>query len=172
MVDRKADKNDLNESFKEDNPSRKPPQIVRIEIEIPPNKTNYLVGEYFDPTGMVVRAYFSNLTDMIATLYTFTPTGALTINDTHITVEYFNKTAILPITVTSPISLISISIDQPPLKTAYFAGDYFESYGMVVKAYYSNGISETITDYTIIQNGQLGFNNTQIKYIWEKRMAN
>ena len=90
----------------------------------------------------------------------------------HITVEYFNKTAILPITVTSPISLISISIDQPPLKTAYFAGDYFESYGMVVKAYYSNGISETITDYTIIQNGQLGFNNTQIKYIWEKRMAN
>ncbi len=171
MVDRKADKNDLTESFKEDNPSRKPPQIVRIEIEISPNKTNYLVGEYFDPTGMVVRAYFSNLTNMIATLYTFIPTGALTIYDTHITVEYLNKTAILPITVTSPISLISISIDQPPLKTAYFVGDYFESYGMVVKAYYSNGISETITDYTIIQNGQLGFNNTQITIYYQNKTA-
>lgn len=38
--------------------------VVRIEIETPPNKTVYAVGESFDPTGMVVRAFVEHTKDV------------------------------------------------------------------------------------------------------------
>ena len=74
--------------------------VVRIEIETPPNKTVYAVGESFDPTGMVVRAYYSNLTNAIIQLYTYSPSGPLAVNDHSITVSFSGKTDSVPITVT------------------------------------------------------------------------
>lgn len=77
-----------------------PKQVVHIEIEVSPNKTSYFVGETFDPAGMVVRVYYSDLTINTTTLYSYTPNGPLSLSDSYITVSFFNKTANLPIFVT------------------------------------------------------------------------
>ena len=45
-----------------------PKQVVHIEIEVSPNKTSYFVGEAFDPSGMVVRVYYSDLTTNTTTV--------------------------------------------------------------------------------------------------------
>ena len=74
-------------------------EVVMIEIETPPQKTVYLVDESFDPTGMVVRAYYSNLTSSIVQFYTYSPTTPLTLNDVSITVSFGGKTDSLSITV-------------------------------------------------------------------------
>ncbi len=51
--------------------------------------------------------------------------------------------------------LESIEITTPPTKTSYIVGDDFDKAGMVVKAKYSDGNSEEITDYTITDGTKL-----------------
>ena len=43
----------------------------------------------------------------------------------------------------------SIDITTEPTKTSYTYGDDLDLSGMVVKAYYSDNTSKTITDYTV-----------------------
>ena len=63
-------------------------KLVSIAVTTPPNKTAYRVGEYFDPSGMVVHATYSNGTTMIATGYSFEPDGPLSLDTTSITIRY------------------------------------------------------------------------------------
>ena len=58
--------------------------------------------------------------------------------------------------------LVSLSIDNAPNKTTYFVGDRFERYGMVVKAHYDDGTSNTIDFYFINPSDPLSINDTQI----------
>lgn len=56
-------------------------------------------------------------------------------------------------------SIESISIKTQPTKKEYFAGENFDSTGMVVEAIYTDGTIEQVTDYTItdgksLKNGQ------------------
>lgn len=45
----------------------------------------------------------------------------------------------------------SIDITTEPTKTSYTYGDDLDLSGMVVKAYYSDNTSKTITDYTVMR---------------------
>ena len=78
---------------------KKPKTVVRIEIEILPIKTSYFTGECFDPTGMVVRAYYSDFTNGTTSMYLFSPTNPLKLSNTSITVSFLGQSAVLPITV-------------------------------------------------------------------------
>ena len=63
-------------------------KLVSIEITHSPNKTSYRPGQTFDPAGMEVTATYSNGATMLATGWTYTPTGALTESDQSVTVIY------------------------------------------------------------------------------------
>ena len=63
-------------------------KLVSIEITHSPNKTSYRPGQTFDPAGMEVTATYSNGATLLATGWTYTPTGALTESDQSVTVIY------------------------------------------------------------------------------------
>ena len=62
--------------------------LSNIAITTPPTKTAYTVGDTFDSTGMVVTATYSDGTRATVTGFTYTPDGALAVNDTSITISY------------------------------------------------------------------------------------
>lgn len=88
-----------------------------IAITTEPAKTTYTVGESFDPTGMVVTAYYVDAADashtkevvLPSTDLTITPSGALDINDTFVTVSYNGKSATQVISVTAGPKIVSWS---------------------------------------------------------------
>ena len=125
-------------------------ELVSIKVTTPPTKTSYVVGEIFNPSGMVVTGTYNNGgTGVLApSEYTITPSTALKTSDKTITVTAGDKSATTPITVTAK-SLTSIAVTTPPTKTSYIAGQMFESSGMVVTGYYSDGSTAVINDYTV-----------------------
>ena len=84
-------------------------QLESIAITNEPNNILYVVGDTFDPAGMVVTATYTNGTT--ATLasgdFTLTPNAALTVDDTQIVVSYtyndITVTANQPVTVLAAI---------------------------------------------------------------------
>lgn len=63
-------------------------RLQAISITAPPNKTLYMTGEAFDPTGMVVTASYSNGAALIATGYAVEPAGPLPEGLEAVTVRY------------------------------------------------------------------------------------
>lgn len=88
-------------------PSGGSSSLTSISITTPPKKTEYIVGETFDPSGLVVTAAFSDGASVAVdeTGISFAPSGALNTTDTQITVSLtfgnVTKTAVQPITVIS-----------------------------------------------------------------------
>ena len=96
-------------TYKDVPPQQPTATLTDIVITTPPTKTTYTAGESFDPTGMVVMAYYSDQSSrpLSNNDYTYAPAGALTANDTKITVTYNDglgtiKTAEQAITVSPP----------------------------------------------------------------------
>ena len=139
------------------------PNLTMIEISVLPDKTEYKAGEFFDPTGMLVRAYFDDGSNKLVKGYTYSPNGALAKNDTTITVSYtkkgITKTTSFNITI---IYLDRIAITQAPTYTSYYDDQSFNTQGMEVTAYYSNNSSSVVTNYTYSPSGVLPYGTTQV----------
>lgn len=77
--------------------------LESIAITTPPTKTAYVAGETFDPSGMIITATYSDESAAAVTGYSVSPTAALTVSDTAVTVSYtedgVTKTATVNITV-------------------------------------------------------------------------
>lgn len=139
----------------------KPWNLTGIEVTTQPTKTSYIVGESFDPTGMVVKATYvdanntSNTKTEVITDYTYTPDGALSVSDNAITISYGGKTATVAITVTNAPAqdyLFHETFGNNPGK----AREWNDSYSV------KTGIPEVysgITSY-IVSNVKQGKNNT------------
>ncbi len=125
-------------------------EMSSISVKTAPNKTAYYIGESFDATGMVIEATMSNGTKKTVTGWTYTPTGALGLANTTITITYaeggVSKTCTQAITVSNYLS--SIAVTHAPTKTSYFTGETFNSAGMVVTATMADGSKKTVTGYT------------------------
>ena len=138
--------------------------LDHIAVTTPPNKTAYKYGETFQPAGMVVTAYYTDDTSRAVTGYTYSPTGALAMNNTTITISYtegsVSKQTTQAITVAKVLE--SIEITTPPNKTAYFSGETFNPAGMVVTAHYNDGSSAAVSGYTYSPTGALATGNTTI----------
>ena len=96
----------------EDIPQQPPTAtLTDIVITTPPTKTTYTAGESFDPTGMVVTAYYSDQSSrpLSNNEYTYAPAGALTANDTEITVTYDDGLG----TIKTAEQAITVSPAQP-----------------------------------------------------------
>ena len=138
--------------------------LASIEISNPPTKTAYKYGEVFSPAGMAVTARYTDGQSRTVTGYTYSPTSALKLSDTTITVSYtegdVTKTTTQAITVAKVLS--GIKITTPPNRTAYFEREVFDPEGMVVTANYTDGSSKTVTGYTYSPTSQLSKGTTMI----------
>ena len=63
-------------------------KLVAIDITKEPNKVNYRPGQTFDPAGMEVTATYSNGATLLATGWTYSPTGALAEGTQSVTIVY------------------------------------------------------------------------------------
>lgn len=140
--------------------------LASIEISNPPTKTAYKYGEVFSPAGMAVTARYTDGQSRTVTGYTYSPTGALKLSDTTITVSYtegdVTKTTTQAITVAKALDRIAVT--TPPNRTSYFSGEQFSAAGMVVTAYYTDGSSGAVTGYAYSPAGALAAGNTTIPF--------
>ena len=124
-----------------------------MEIASQPDKIVYNDGESFDPTGLVVKAVYSDESKKDVTDYTLSiaKDTVLTTADKKVTVSYtedeITKTVDFNITVNKVLK--SIEIETQPTKKEYNDGEKFNSAGMVVKAVYSDGSKETVNNYNL-----------------------
>ena len=63
-------------------------KLLTIDVTKAPDKVNYRPGQTFDPTGMEVTATYSNGATLIATGWTYSPTGALAEGTQSVTILY------------------------------------------------------------------------------------
>ena len=129
--------------------------LESIEVTAQPAKTDYYIGESFDPTGMTVTASYQGssgsitreISGYICDVETFTESGTQTV-----TVSYtqgdVTRTAEVTVTVAA-VELNKLEVTAPPAKTVYKVGEAFDSTGMKVTATYSDGSSREVTDYTV-----------------------
>lgn len=83
-----------------------PKKLLGIYISKPPAKTQYRAGESFDNAGMEVSAFYDNGQTILVDRYTYS-IKPLALGDTTVVITYIDKTAIVPITVSSskPITM-------------------------------------------------------------------
>ncbi|MBQ7895884.1 MAG: BspA family leucine-rich repeat surface protein, partial [Oscillospiraceae bacterium] len=97
--------------------------LSSVAVTRQPNKTEYTAGENFDPTGMVVTAYYADGSSREITGYSIAGGSNLSPNSTSVTVSYtengVTKTANVAVTVKSVIP-----------KMGNFASWYKSSYGL------------------------------------------
>lgn len=133
--------------------------VVSIEIVTPPDKTVYVLGEYFDPTGMTVRAHYSDGSEKMVDGWVV-DTNKITSELSSVKVVYEENTyfasAEVPITTLMPETVLeSISIASEPDKIEYTEGEDFDPTGMSVRAYYSDFSQKIVDDWTVIDGGNL-----------------
>ena len=122
---------------------------VSLAVTTPPTKTVYEAGDSFDKTGMVVTVTYDDASTREVTNYNCSPV-VLSKDDTYITISY--REMMTTVTTTQPVTvknlLKKIQIITPPTETAYEIGDTIDLTGMVVYAFYSDGSSHEISNYT------------------------
>lgn len=122
---------------------------VSLTVTTPPTKTVYEAGDSFDKTGMVITVTYDDASTREVTNYNCSPV-VLSKDDTYITISY--REMMTTVTTTQPVTvknlLKKIQIITPPTETAYEIGDTIDLTGMVVHAFYSDGSSHEISNYT------------------------
>lgn len=119
---------------------RKPETIEVVQM---PDKTSYMVGEPFDPTGMVIVATYSDGATSEITNYSYPNLIELDFK-----IFCIDGAQYLNIDLSIFKSFQSIEVTQMPNKTSYFYGETFDPTGMVIIGTYENGDTEEITEYT------------------------
>ena len=125
-------------------------KLSGIAVKTVPNKVNYVVGEYFDKTGLVVTATLEDGTnyDVQSAKLSCTPTAALKEANTSVTISYtangVTKTTTQTITVTNA-TLTGLKILTEPAKVSYNLGETLNKTGLTAEASFSDGSTRTIT---------------------------
>jgi pectate disaccharide-lyase len=122
--------------------------VAKLEIKYYPAKTDYYVGDVFDPEGLVVMGEYENgmKQELSSEHYKLTISG--------VPISTLEEPGTIAITVTSTktkatsttfdvevkdSALEGLKITQLPQKTQYFIGDVLDLDGMVVYASYDDG---------------------------------
>ncbi|MBR4063195.1 MAG: bacterial Ig-like domain-containing protein [Clostridia bacterium] len=110
-------------------------------------KTEYMEGEYFDPTGFKGYVFFNDGSNIVipSDKLTYQEQGPLTADTTTVTFTFGDAKATASISVEpNPFARIVTGIELVAAKTDYLAFDTLPATAFTVKALYSNGTSETI----------------------------
>ena len=155
------------------------PTITSIEVNKAPSKVSYTEGESFDPTGLEVKAIYSDKTNKTIVYndntkkdFSFTIGDPLTVGDKEVKVTYSGHIVSLPITVTKPVvnpTITKIEIHKAPVKVAYVKGETFEPAGLEVTVYYSDNSKKTVAyddstknDFTFMVKNPLTISDTKV----------
>lgn len=135
--------------------AEEPAVLTGIEITTMPAKTEYEVGDSFDPEGMVVTASYDKKDPQEVDLnrLTFTPEVFSEAGEQTVTVSYtedgVTKETELQVTVTEKTVVPEVKLESikvtPPQKLEYTVGEDLDLTGMTVTAVYSNGGEKDVT---------------------------
>ena len=122
-----------------------PPLILDyIEIDQAPDKTEYYDSEFFDPSGMIVHAYFEDGSEMIVNYYEWSP-GSLSYGDTEVTISY--SSGGVTDTATQAVTVYNRTLEYITATTrkTFLHGDDIDSSAFSVTAHYNFGPTRTVT---------------------------
>ena len=150
------------------------PQIT-LTVTTPPNKTQYYLGDTFNPTGMVITATIidgDGTHTQIVNNYTYDGETILTTSDSYSTINWtymapYAASVNVPITVSLPT--VNLIVQTQPVKTAYNENDYFTPAGMTVYAEIikgNNTETQLVTDYTYSPTSALTLSDTVVTLSW------
>ena len=120
-----------------------------------PNKINYLIGDKFDSTGLILELIDdTGKREEIKDGYVLSVTDGTVLNEAgvkEIIVTYNEKEVKFKIEV---LEVTKITIQEENVKKDYTVGDKFDDTGMTLVAEYSNGTKEVITTNYKINNNE------------------
>ena len=122
-----------------------------IEILTPPNKTTYLPGETFNPTGMVVRVNYADNTSSIVSDYSYS-TNPLTYGMESVRISYpcllpgTEVTCTTPITVLPTLSYLEVISSQDEV---YEDGESFLDHNHTFLVHKEDGSTYSTNEVTI-----------------------
>lgn len=135
--------------------------LVEIKITKAPNKVNYVVGQNFDKTGMVVTGYYKDETSAEIVNYDVEDGTNLKADQKTVTIKYDGKTVTQAITVVNK-EITEVSIAKKPTKLTYVQGkDDLDLTGGTLKVTYNDGTTESVA-MTSEEVKVTGFNNSTL----------
>lgn len=138
-----------------------PNPLQEIRIDKAPNKTNYIVGQNFDKTGMVVVGTYQDGATQEILDYTIEDGTNLAKEQKLVTIKYGEKTATQAITVEEK-SITEISIEKEPSKLKYIQNkEELDLTGGTLKVTYNDGTMENI-EMSSKEVTISGFDNTKL----------
>ena len=161
------------EMTNENRTSSDAPVLDRIEAALPNETVYYNDDSFIDLDGLLVTAFYSNGSSQTVSDYTVT-LSSLSLTEAVLTISFGSKTVTITIAVhekNAPPVLEKIELTALPEKLIYNKGDAFSTEGMLVTAFYSNGDSEAVADYTYEPDGALNSSDTFITVFYEGKTA-
>lgn len=135
--------------------------VEKIEIKQAPDKVNYVEGQNFNTTGMIVEVTYENGTVKQVEDYTVQDGTNLQLDQTTVTIEYEGKTATQAITVEAK-TVTAISVKTMPTKTEYIQNkEELDLTGGIIEITYNDDSTEEMS-MTSEEITVSGFNNKEI----------
>ena len=131
-----------------------PKTLQSIDIETAALTTEYIEGQYFDPTGLTIKANYEYLSTNISN-YVIETESYLKESDKNVRISFSDNGVIKyvehPVKV-GPKKLLELTIDDSDVQKEYTVGDCFDPDGLIVKATYKYSGEQVITDYSFSQD--------------------
>lgn len=138
-----------------------PNPLIEIKVDKAPNKTNYVVGQNFDKTGMVITGVYQDKTTVEILDYTIENGNNLTKEQTSVTISYLGKTTTQDVTVVEK-AITGIAISKKPTKLTYIQNkESLDLSGGSITVSYNDETTESI-DMKSEQVTVTGFDNKNI----------
>lgn len=138
-----------------------PNPLMEIKVDKAPNKTNYVVGQNFDKTGMVITGVYKDESTVEILDYTIENGTNLTKEQTSVTISYLGKTTTQDITVVEK-AITGISINKKPTKLTYIQNkENLDLSGGSITVSYNDETTENV-DMTSDQIEVTGFDNKNV----------
>lgn len=136
-------------------------RLTKIEITKTPNKTQYVVGQNFDKTGMVVTGEYEDGSTQEILDYTIENGTNLTKEQTTVTIKYKEMLVMQPITIEEK-AITKISVSKNPTKMKYIQNkEDLDLTGGMLKIEYNDNSNEEIT-LTSNEIKAIGFDNKKV----------
>lgn len=147
-----------------------PNPLMEIKITKAPEKVEYVVGQNFDKTGMIVKGVFQDGDEEEILDYTIEDGENLSIDKTEVTIKYQDKTVKQEISVVEK-RVKSIAINKKPNKLQYVQGkEELDLTGGSIRVNYNDDSYEIVelnsndVEVSGFDNNTLGNNTLKVKY--------
>lgn len=120
---------------------------IKIAIKTLPDKTEYLVGDKMDTTGLILEAtYLDGSTEWISSGYTVSVTTLNRVGKQIVTVSFENCTATFIVSILENLPTY-VSVEKLPDKLIYYVGEKVDTTGLQLRVKYKN------SEYKIMSSG-------------------